>query len=55
MQQMTVQSQAEISALQNQIQQLQQHQYFVNMLTNGPSVFPNTIYQPQQYPLIRAP
>ena len=49
MKQMTVQRQAETSALQNQIQQLnasmqqqQRQQYYANMFTNGPSVFPNT-------------
>ena len=49
MEQWTVQSQAEISALQNQIQQLnsrwqQQQQYLANMFTNGPPVFSNTTY-----------
>ena len=49
MKQMTVQKQAEISALQNQIQKLnasmqQQQQYYANMFTNGPPVFPNTTY-----------
>ena len=51
---------AELTKQQNQIQQLnasmqQQQQYYANMFTNGPSVFPNTTYPPQQYPLIRAP
>ena len=50
MKQMTVQKQAEISALQNQIQQLnsrwqqQQQQYLANIFTNGPPVFSNTTY-----------
>ena len=55
MKQMTVQRQAETSALQNQIQQLnasmqQQQQYYANMFTNGPSVFPNTTYPPLTVP-----
>ena len=54
MKQMTVQRQAGTSALQNQIQQLnasmQQQQYYANMFTNGPSLFPNTIYPPLTVP-----
>ena len=54
MKQMTVQRHAETSALQNQIQQMnanmQQQQYYANMLTNGPSVFPNTTYPPLTVP-----
>ena len=46
--QMTVQGQAETSALQNQILKLnarwQQQQYYANMFTNGPPMFPNTTY-----------
>ena len=49
MKQMTVQGQAETSALQNQFQKLnasmqQQQQYYASMFTNGPSVFPNITY-----------
>ena len=57
MKQMTVQKQAETSALQNQIQKLnasmqqqQQQQYYANMFTNGPPVFPNTTYPTQTVP-----
>ena len=45
MEQMIVQSQAERSALKNQVQQLKirwLQQYYPNMFTNGPPVFPNT-------------
>ena len=48
--QMALQKQAEISTLQNQIQQLQQHQYVANMLTNGPSGLPNTTYPTSTVP-----
>ena len=48
MKQMTVQKQAETSALQNQFQQLkfkwQQQQYHANIFIIGPPVFPNTTY-----------
>ena len=54
MKQMTVQRQAETSALQNQIHQLnasmQQQQYYANMFTNSSSVFPNTTYPPLSVP-----
>ena len=54
MKQMTVQKQAETSALQNQIQQLnasmQQQQHYVNMLTNGPPVSHKTTYPTQTVP-----
>ena len=46
---------AELTKKQNQIQQLnsrmqQQQQYYANMFTNGPSVFPNITYPPPSVP-----